>query len=287
MKQLLKEPLLHFALIGALLFAVYGLVSRTSESEPGRIVVTQGQVTNMATMFARTWQRPPTEVELQGLIRTYVREEVLYREGLALALDRDDAVIRRRIAQKLQFVAENAEVPEPSDTELQAYLDSHRGAFAVEPRFSFRQIYLDPRRRGQTAVGDAQRLLGELNRPGSRLDAGALGDSTLLQPSFENAAKSEVGRALGAEFVAALDTIAPGRWQGPVRSTYGLHLVQVSERSAGGAPALSDVRNAVKRELEHARRAEASEAFYQKLLARYTVTVEGPTLAQGEPPKLR
>jgi hypothetical protein len=288
MRRLLREPLLHFLVLGALLFAVYGLVSKGREAAPGKIVVTQGQIANMATVFARTWQRPPTDAELQGLIRSHVREEVLYREGLALGLERDDPVIRRRVAQKLQFVEENDDaVAEPSDADLQAYLDAHRAAFEAEPRFSFRQVYLDPQRHGAAAADRAARMLAELNRPASRLDAAALGDPTLLPASFDDAPASDVKRVLGSQFVAALDQLAVGPWQGPVRSGYGLHLVQVSARQAAGAPPLADVREAVKREWQRQRRAEASEAHYRKLLARYSVTVEGPSLAMGDAPKLK
>jgi hypothetical protein len=289
-RRLLQEPLLHFLLLGAALFAAYAILSRGGAGESGRIVVTQGQIESMATLFARTWQRPPDGEELRGLIRSYVREEVLYREGLALGLDRDDPVIRRRVGQKLEFVAENGEAAEPSDKDLQAYLDSHRAAFAVEPQFTFRQVYLDPRRHEKALAADAERLLAELNRPGSGRDAAELGDPTLLPHRLERASASEVKRVLGEDFAAALAKLAPGRWQGPINSGYGAHIVLVSVRTEARAPALAEVREVVKREWERARRVEASEKFYQKLLARYAVTVEGPRLAQGDPdarPKLQ
>ena len=168
MKRLLREPLLHFLLLGAVLFAAHGILARGGGSEPGRIVVTRGQIESMAMLFSRTWQRPPSDEELQGLIRSHVREEVLYREGVALGLDRDDPIVRRRVAQKLEFVTEHAEAVEPSDGDLQAYLDLHPAVFAAEPKITFRHIYLDPRRREKTLASDAQRMLGELNRPGRR-----------------------------------------------------------------------------------------------------------------------
>ncbi len=175
-KRLLREPLLHFLLLGAVLFAAHGMLSRGGGGEPGRIVVTQDQIESMARLFARARQRAPSDAELQGLIRGHVREEVLYREGLALGLDRDDPVIRRRVAQKLEFVTEGDAAVEPDDGQLQAYLDAHRELFAVEPRFTFRQIYLDPKRHENTLAADAERMLGELNSAGSNLDAAGLGD---------------------------------------------------------------------------------------------------------------
>jgi len=274
MKRLLREPLLHFLLLGAVLFAAHGILSRGGAGEPGRIVVTQGQIESMARLFARMRQRAPSDAELQGLIRSHIREEVLYREGLALGLDRDDPIVRRRVAQKLEFVTESAEAVEPDDKELQAYLDSHRELFAVEPRFTFRHIYLDPRRREKTLAADAERMLGELNSLGSSLDPAVLGDPTTLPLEFDGVSASGIKNSLGNQFVKALAGIAPGPWSGPVESGYGMHLVQVSRRTEPRAPALAEVREAVKREWQLARRAEAIEKSYRNLLQRYTVTIE-------------
>jgi hypothetical protein len=126
MKQILREPLLHFLLLGAAIFAVYSFVSRDKASEPGEIVITPGKIENIVTTFARTWQRPPTEDELRGLIQDYVREEAAYREALALGLDRDDTIVRRRLRQKLEFVFDDlAAQVEPTDADLQAHLQAH------------------------------------------------------------------------------------------------------------------------------------------------------------------
>ena len=278
MKRLFREPLLHFLLLGALLFAAHGILARGATSEPGRIVVTQGQIESIALLFSRTWQRTPSDTELQGLIRGHVREEILYREGLAMGLDRDDPIIRRRIAQKLEFAAESGDAVEPSENEIQAYLDSHLGTFAAELRVTFRQIYLDPRRR-KTVSADAERMLNELNGPGSSLDTAAMGDPTTLPLYFNNDTESDVKNSLGDPFVKALAQIAPGQWNGPIESDYGIHLVQVTERAEPRAPALAEVRESVKREWERARRVEASAKSYQNLLQRYTVTIEQRRLA--------
>ncbi|MDO9060682.1 MAG: peptidylprolyl isomerase [Bradyrhizobium sp.] len=278
-RRLLREPLLHFLLLGAVLFAAHGILLRDSAAEPGRIVVTQGQIEGMARLFARARQRPPSDAELQDLVRGHIREEVLYREGLALGLDRDDPIIRRRVAHKLEIVTEGAEAVEPGDGELQAYLDAHRELFALEPIFSFRHIYLDPKRRETTLAADAERMLGELNSPGSGPDAAGLGDPTTLPLAFDGASASSVKNSLGNQFVKALARISPGPWSGPVESGYGMHLVQVSRRSEPRAPALLEVREAVKREWLLTRRAEAFEKSYRNLLQRYTVTIEPARLA--------
>jgi hypothetical protein len=277
MRKLLREPLLHFLVLGVLLFAVYSFLSTGGEPEQGRIVVTEGQVASLATTFARTWQRMPTQEELQGLVDGYVREEVLYREGLLLGLDRDDPVIRRRVVQKLQFIEEGSSETEPTEADLQAYFESHRADFELQPRYTFRQVFLDPGRRGAAVTTDAERLLAELTSDSSQEpDIAALGDPTLLPLSFDDALASEVSRVLGAEFAEGLATLVVGPWQGPLRSTFGWHLVQLSARQDAAIPELAEVRAEVEREWQRARRMEASEAFYRQLLLRYKVVVEMP-----------
>ena len=149
MKRIFKEPLLHFLLLGAAIFVIYGLVSKGSSGEPGRIVITQGQLASMLESFTATRQRTPTQEEWEGLIRARVREEVYYREALALGLDKDDIVIRRRLQQKIEFVSDDvAAQAAPTDAELNAYLQAHPDAFRVEPQFTFRQVYLNPEKHG-------------------------------------------------------------------------------------------------------------------------------------------
>ncbi|MDP3689907.1 peptidylprolyl isomerase, partial [Bradyrhizobium sp.] len=183
--------------------------------------------------------------------------------------------------QKLEFVTEAPDAVEPDDAQLQAYLDSHRELFAVEPRYSFRHIYLDPRRHPATIVAEAERMLAELNSPGANLDAAGLGDPTTLPSDFDSASASDIKNSLGNQFAKALAGIAPGPWNGPVLSGYGVHLVQVRQRSEPRAPELADVREAVKREWQLTRRAEAVEKSYRNLLQRYTVTIEPSRLAHG------
>jgi len=275
MKRLLKEPLVHFLVLGALLFAGWGLLNRGGAPAPRQIVVSQSQLASMGEAFSRTWQRPPSRKEWGGLIRDRVREEVYYREALALGLDKDDIIIRRRLRQKMEFVSDDiGPLAQPTDAELAAYLAAHPDSFRVEQRFTFKQMYLNPKEHGEDLARDSARLLARLNRPGTKADASALGDAFLLEHRFVAVPASEVAMQFGEKFAAKLSAIPPGRWQGPVESGYGVHLVLVSERTEGGAPALADVRDAVRREWENTRRKEANETFYQDLLKRYTVTIE-------------
>lgn len=277
MRRLLKEPLLHFLVLGALLFLAYGLLRKNdSVREPGQIVVTLRQVEQLAAGFTKTWQRPPTPEELAGLVKDRVREEVYCREALALGLDRDDTVIRRRLRQKMEFVSDDvAALAEPTEAELEQYLRAHPDAFRIEPRFTFRQVYLDPGKHGAELAQDAAQLLAQLDHAGAEANLATLGDSLMLDSQYSDLPATEVARQFGESFAAALGGLAPGRWQGPIESGYGMHLVFVRERVEGRLPELSEVRESVRREWENARRVAANEAFFAELLKRYTVTIEG------------
>jgi hypothetical protein len=273
--KLLKEPLLHFLLLGAAIFGTYRVLSDARATQPGSIVLTQGRIEALVEAFTRTWQRPPTASEREGLIRDYIREEVYVREAIALGLDQDDMVIRRRLRQKLEFVSEDLTAPaEPTDGQLSAYLAAHPDAFRVEPRYTFRQVFLDPRRRGDQLAHDAARLLARVRQAG--IDPDTLGDTSLLDRRFEALPASLAAEQFGDQFAAALGELPIGQWRGPVASTYGAHLVLVDDRTDGRVPALEEMRDVVRRDWANAQRTEASEKYYQALLRRYTVTVERP-----------
>jgi hypothetical protein len=282
MKKLLHEPLVHFLLLGAAIFAASQWAAGSATTRPGQIVVTQGRIESLATGFARTWQRPPTTGELEGLVRDYIREEIYAREAIALGLDKDDTIIRRRLRQKLEFVSEDvAAQAEPTDEQLRGYLKEHPDAFRTERRFTFSQVYLNPRRRGENLAGDAAQMLAQLRQAGSKADVSALGDSLLLDYQFDALPATEVAKQFGEKFAAKLGELPAGQWQGPIESGYGVHLVWVSERTEGRMPVLEQVHDAVRREWANARRREANEKFYQALLTRYTVTIEEPEPAQA------
>jgi len=275
MKRILKEPLLHFLLLAAAIFVANGLVAKRSSGEPGKIVVTQGQLASLVEGFTRTWQRPPTSEELEGLVRDRVRDEVYYREAMALGLDRDDTVIRRRLRQKMEFVSDDiAAQTEPTDADLTAYLRAHPDGFRVEQRVTFRQVYLNPEKHGENLGRDAARLLAQLNHLDDKGDVSALDDSFLLEHQFAALRTSVVATQFGEAFAAQLSGLPPGRWWGPVESGYGAHLVFVSERTEGRLPALAEVRDEVRREWENAQRLEANERFYQERAKHYTVTID-------------
>jgi parvulin-like peptidyl-prolyl cis-trans isomerase-like protein len=273
-RRILSEPLAHFLAIGALMFAVYALVADRSR-DPAAIVVGQSQIDAMSALFERTWRRTPTPGEVKALIDGYVREEVLYREGMAMGLDRGDQLIRRRVGQKVEFLAESMHgVPEPSDAALQAYLDGRRERFASPMRATFRQVYL-----GTAAGADTARLLAQLNRLGDSDAAADMGRATQLDARMVLAPPADIERAFGRRFAQSLAAVPAGAWTGPIASDYGLHLVRVGERVDGRTPVLGEVRDIVQREWQREALAAANEKYYEGVRAKYAVRIENSRVA--------
>lgn len=278
MSKLLREPLLHFILLGLGLFLLHGWMAGPGSGSGDSIVITQGRIEQLGAGFARMHQRAPDAAELEALIDDAIREEIFYREAKALGLDQDDTIVRRRLRQKLEFVSEDVSpVPEPAEAELQAYLSANPDKFRSESRYNLSQVYLNPAKRGPRLVEDTQSVLAQLRRAGASADTSRLGDAFLLEHHFGDATASEVARLFGARFETVLRTLPTGQWQGPVASGYGVHLVYVGRRQTGQVPALQGVRDKVRREWVHDQRQQANERFYAELRNRYQVTVESPS----------
>ena len=273
---LLREPLFQFLVLGGALFGLFHLVDGRKAERPARIVISSARIANLADGFARTWQRPPSTEELQGLVDDYVRDEVFYREGRAAGLDRDDVIIRRRVRQKMEFSAEDATVPEPSDAQLVAYLEANPERFKSEDHLTFHQVFLSATRRAATIDDDSKRVASALTGADAAIDATALGDAFLLGEEFQAVSPKEVAGIFGDGFAKRISVMEPGRWQGPVPSSFGQHFVYISERIPGGVPPLDAVRQAVRREWSNARRLEAEQKLYASLRERYEIVVEMP-----------
>jgi hypothetical protein len=279
--KLLREPLLHFLLIGLVLFLVYGRVA-PDDADGRRIVVGQAQVDALARQFAAAWNRPPTAEELRGIVDSYVRDEILYREGEALGLGRDDAVIKRRVRQKYEVLSEEllAQDP-PTDADLAAYVQEHADEFRRPPVVSFEQVLvasagsaIDP----ATAVTAVRRALE------GGADPATVGVPTLLPARGADRPLDLVARDFGAEFANQLEALPVGKWSGPVTSGFGVHLVRIEARTPGAQPSLDEVRPLVVREWENARRKRAREANLAKLRESYEIVVEADLGAATTPP---
>jgi hypothetical protein len=277
MTRLLREPLLHFLLIGTALFLLYDAASDGRSDAPREIVISTTRVEALAENFATVWMRPPTAVELKGLIDDYVAEEVYYREAVAMGLDQDDTVIRRRLRQKMEFIAEDiANSVEPADAQLQEFLAQNAGKFARPAELSFRQVFFSAERRGDTARADAEKLLAELQAGRGPADPAEAGDVTLLPAAMEAASPQAIANAFGEEFARQVDEAPVGQWSGPIESAFGVHLVRVDERVITEAPTLGEIRPIVLREWQAEHRGRQNESFLAALREKYEVRVEGP-----------
>ena len=274
MKRLLREPLVHFLLLGAILFLAYAYVDRGRGGEPSKqIRLTLDDLSQMVVLFQSQWRREPTAEELGRLVESRVQEEVLYREGLALGLDKDDTIVKRRLAQKMQFLAEDvAALHEPTKAELVAWYEQNREAFALPSRVSFRHLYFAPDRRGARARDGALIALAKLaGLPEDSKLAAPLADPFMFQDYYRDRAPDNLAKEFGPRFAQAIAKLAPGSWQGPVESGFGWHLVFVDSVIPGRSPPLEEIEADVKTAWLSAQKAKGWEKAYRDMRAKYTV----------------
>jgi len=271
---LLREPLLHFLLIGGILFFAYNLQNENLV-ENNRIVISEAEIDRLITLWEKKTQRLPTQSELQGLIEQQIREEVMYREAIAMGLDQNDSVVRRRLAQKVEFIsADLAALAEPGETELADYLATHGDRFELPARVDFVQVYIDLNKHEDNAQGYAKSLLSKLKQAGSGLDIKAVGDSLMLDQQYEQLTEHGTSRLFGKDFASKLFTLPVGSWQGPVLSGYGLHLVRIDNKTEARLPELETVRDKVKDEWLAQQRRIMDKAFYNALRQRYEIVIK-------------
>lgn len=270
-RRILREPLLHFLLIGLALFLYYGHVAPGGR-DTRRIVVTQAQVDDLVGQYVATWNQPPTPHDVASLIEAYVHDEILYREGKSLGLDRDDAVIKRRVRQKLEVMSEE-EISHaaPTDANLTAFLLAHPDAFRQPAVISFEQVLF-------ATTGSEVDLERQIAAARSALDHGAdpatLGKATLLPGRVDAAGLDAVSREFGEAFAKQLLATPVGQWTGPVKSSFGVHLVRVTAVKPPALPKLQAVRTGVAREWENDQRRRAIDGNYRKLRKSYDVVIE-------------
>jgi hypothetical protein len=278
--QFCREPLVHFLAIGAGFFLLWHFIGDRVTAQPQRIIITPGHVERLAQQWTKTHLRPPTAEELVGLVEQEIDEEVLYREAVAMGLDRDDLVIRRRLAVKMDFLTDDmAAMAAPTDEQLQTFLSQHPDKFAVESLTTFAQVYMNQSQRGEGTPAEARRVLDQLNDKAGP-DWQTLSDPLPLPNEYEAAAEADVARHFGRDFPKKLSGLPVGRWSGPVQSRYGLHLVLVRQRIAGRVPPLNGVRDAVLTEWRAVQRQELNANLRRQRREKYAVTVEWPDWAK-------
>jgi peptidyl-prolyl cis-trans isomerase C len=269
MARWLREPLVHFLIAGAAIFAFYACRGDAAAGDR-QIIVRETQVQRLANIWSQTWQRPPSANELDGLIRDYIKEEVYYREAIRLGLDKDDAIVRRRLRAKMEFLSgTEAETMVPSDAVLQAWLDRYPARYAADPLLSFQSVYVSATK----SEAHAKALLAQLQ---AGVDPQEIGDPISLPRSLARATREDIDRQFGDAFAAKLMALPRGTWAGPVTSGFGLHLIRVDEVSAARTPTLAEVRQRVENDWRSATRIARENKAYQLLLDGYDIRIERP-----------
>jgi len=277
--KLLREPLVHFMFIGAVIYALYGLFAEPAVEETDKtIVVTAGELEWMQTSWQKRWNRPPTAQEFDGLIQQFIKETVLYREALTMGLNKHDMVIRRRLAQKLEFLAKDlVALTPPTEDELLAYFDEHQASYQAPTLYTFTQVYFDPDKRGDATLDDAEKVKVTLIAQGDAIDdPGALGDGLMLQNYYPEKDRAEIQKLLGSGFTETLITLSPGQWHGPVLSGFGVHLVYVNSIDEPPPPVFAEVRERMMDDWKLERGEELNDQFYTSLREQYTIVIEEP-----------
>jgi peptidyl-prolyl cis-trans isomerase C len=278
-RRWLREPLLHFLAIGAALFVGYAVLKPGGGVESSRrIALTLDDLRQLDLYFESQWQRQPTPEEFSHLVESKVQEEVLYREALAMGLDRDDEIVRRRMAQKMQFLAEDvATAHEPTTEELRDWYAKNSEKFALPSRVGFRHLYFSPDRRGARAHDDAVGALAELaGQPEDSPLAASLADRFMFQDYYADRTSEALAKDFGPEFAATVSKLTPGSWQGPIESGFGWHLVFVDTVIPGRVPAFEEVEPDVKTAWLGDQKERAWHKAYQEMRAKYTVLLPAP-----------
>lgn len=268
-QRIAREPMTWFALIGAVLFAITAAWGAPRDEA---IRISAADVAQLRAYWQAQAQRPPSAEELQALIEERINEEALAREAIRLGLDRDDVIIRRRLAQKLTFLNDDvALVREPTPGALRAYFETHAQRYAAPDRVSFEHIYFSPEQRGARVDADAREALETVREHGAGAE---IGDPLLLPQRYSDSALSDLAREYGEGFAGLLASAPIDIWSGPVESAFGLHLVRVHARLGATAPTFEDVAPRVRADfLSDARRA-ANAQWVARIRGRYRIVVE-------------
>ena len=293
--QLLKEPLLHFLVIGAALFAAYAWQSRGGDAASPEVRLAESDVRWLKETFALEHQREPSETELQGLVRGFVKEEMLARQAQELGLDKDDIVVRRRLAQKMTFLLQDESArAEPSQDELRRLYAAQRGSppsqadanqrltLFTRPRISFVQIFFSRDKRADAAA-DVRAALAQLSTQDTAAPPAGMGDPAATKPEFRNVDARAVANQLGTKFAAAVFDLAPGAWQGPIESSQGLHLVRVTARVPGELRPFEEIKGELAERWHEQRQRDSEERYFADLLKKYRIVPDPSVKALADP----
>lgn len=225
MRKISKEPLLHFLLIGAILFLIYGLVN--TEQDESEITIDDNLVNELVAKWELKRNRQPTLEEMEGLIDLYIQQEVLYREALLMNLDHNDEIVKRRLAQKMEFISDGlAESLQPTKEMLVAYYDNNKENYNKEPSYTLKQVYFSEDKRNNALVDASNALISKSPE--------TLGDQLSLPKEYIDASSYQIARDYGSVFAKSLDSLELGKWTGPIHSGFGVHIVFIEEKKEAG-----------------------------------------------------
>ena len=266
-KRILQEPLLHFVVVGSLLF--FYLSSTDTTTKP-QIVISEGKIKQLTAQFTKTRQRTPSAEELQALIDNQIREDLAFQHGAQMGLVENDSIIKRRVQQKLEFMLNDSVASiEPGREELQEYLDTHNEKFTVAPVYSFKHIYINPEKHENIKAFIAELQAQDLDEVYRDR-----GDTIMLESEYTDMDSSQIARLFGLKFTKNLDGITLNKWHGPVKSGYGLHLVIIDKKVPEHAATLDEMEHEIKRDFRVDAQKKARETFYTELQKEYRVTVK-------------
>jgi peptidyl-prolyl cis-trans isomerase C len=273
----LSEPLLHFLVIGAALFAAYAALNRSSsgQKEERRIVLTEDDLSQITIAILAQGRPAPTIEQMRNLIEAKIREEVLYREALAMGLDKGDVIVKRRMLQKMDFLAEDlSDLREPSRDELQTWFKNNAQRFAYPPRITFHHLYFSLDRHGaKTSEAAATALKQIADKPVDSPQAAALADPFMFRDYYADRSPDQVSSEFGNKFERSVFELKPGSWLGPIESGFGWHLVFVDSLTPGRVPEFAEVESEVKSEWIKQKRAEFKRKAYEAMKARYEIVL--------------
>ena len=266
----LREPLVHFLIVGAFLFVVLEASGEEKDWRPGKIVITEETVDRLSANFEATWRRSPDQRELDLLIEDYVREEIYVREALALGLDQNDAVIRKRLRQKMEFVAASfAAAMEPTEEELREFFAENADKYVIEGALAFQQVFLGERPHEARVVAVRKALA-------DGTDPMTLGERTMLPSEIGLSSAVTVDNSFGPGFYEAVIPLEAGEWDGPVSSSFGVHIVRVTDRKEPAAPDFKKVIVAVRDDWRRANIERIVEMNFDRLRERYEISLPEP-----------
>ena len=270
MKKFLKEPLVHFMLLGAFIFGYYYLTNDAEESESA-IVIDDAEYDYLLSLWKNQWPREPNEDDIKAFLDQYLRQEVFYKEALALNLDHNDIIVKRRLAQKMEAVSNdlNAMIKPPTDDDLRAFYASNQDLFQLPPSYTFQQVLF---------LNNEPNLSAQVENSKNALNSGAEIPAMRklklsLSNQWEDSSPAEISKAFSVDFALALDSLLMNQWVGPVASGFGQHLVFISRKDSAKSADFEDIKPYVLKEYEYQTELETQEQIYRELLEKFGVKI--------------